>query len=161
MAHPGPGDQKTLDCPVNTMSDWGWHTTPVAKSLTPTANVSASSNGQLMYAVAMLAGGWDGGSFTWPSGWSVKAEGFPRLLSDDEDTGSTKTTTRRPDKVAMGGGRENKVNWWLRDRTDPQDSDFVAQHSQAATGIIPCFETWQIHDDGTSSPDMSTFTGKW
>ena len=41
MAHPGPGDQKTLDCPVNTMSDWGWHTTPVAKSLTPTANVSA------------------------------------------------------------------------------------------------------------------------
>ena len=119
-----------------------------------------SSNGQLMYAVAMLAGGWDGGSFTWPSGWSVKAEGFPRLLSDDEDTDSTMATTRRPDKVMVGGERVNKVNWWLEDRTD-QDSDFVAQHSQAATGIIPCFETWQIHDDGTSSPDMSTFTGKW
>ena len=118
-----------------------------------------SSNGQLMYAVAMLAGGWDGGSFTWPSGWSVKAEGFPRLLSDDEDTDST-TAKTRTDKVAMGRGR-GKVNWWLKDRTDPQDSEFVAQHSQAATGIIPCFETWQIHDDGTSSPDMSTFTGKW
>ena len=40
-----------------------------------------SSNGQLMYAVGMLAGGWDGGgSFAWPSGWSVKAEGFPQLL---------------------------------------------------------------------------------
>ena len=88
----------------------------------------------------------------------MKAEGFPRLLSDDEDADST-TTKTRTDKVAMGRGR-GKVNWWLEDRTD-QDSEFVAQHSQAATGIIPCFETWQVHDDGTSSPDMSTFTGKW
>ena len=40
-----------------------------------------SSNGQLLYAVAMLAEGWDGGgSYAWPSGWSVKAEGMPRLL---------------------------------------------------------------------------------
>ena len=62
--------------------------------------------------------------------------------------------------MAMGGGR-GKVNWFLQDRFGPQGSEFVAQHSRAATGIIPCFETWQIHDDGTSWPDMSTFTGKW
>lgn len=45
-----------------------------------------SSNGQLMYAVAMLAGGWDGdaGGFAWPRGWDVKAEGFMRLLTDDD-----------------------------------------------------------------------------
>ena len=24
VAKPGPGDQKVLDCPVNTMSNWGW-----------------------------------------------------------------------------------------------------------------------------------------
>ena len=75
------------------------------------------------------------------------------------DDVSTKATTRRH-KMAMGGGR-SKVNWFLQDRFGPQGSEFVAQHSQAATGIIPCFETWQIHDDGTSWPDMSTFTGKW
>jgi hypothetical protein len=43
-----------------------------------------SSNGQLLYAVAMMAGGWDTGNFTWPSGWAVKSEGFPRLLTDDD-----------------------------------------------------------------------------
>ena len=59
------------------------------------------------------------------------------------------------------GGRDSKVNWWLEDRTDSQGSEFVAQHSQAATGIIPCWNTWEIYDDGTSWPDMSTFTGKW
>jgi hypothetical protein len=40
VLHPGPGDQTTLDCPINTMSNWGWHTTPVNKSNTRTANVS-------------------------------------------------------------------------------------------------------------------------
>ena len=65
------------------------------------------------------------------------------------------------------GGRDRKVNWWLPSHTrsdyttDNQASEFVAQHSQAATGIIPCFNTWEIYDDGTSWPDMSTFTGKW
>jgi hypothetical protein len=46
-----------------------------------------SSNGQLMYCIAMLAGGWDNddGGFTWPSGWKVTAEGFPRLLTDDDE----------------------------------------------------------------------------
>ena len=54
-----------------------------------------SSNGFLMYAVAMLAGGWDGGgSFAWPSGWSVKAEGFPRLLTDDETAGASELLGR-------------------------------------------------------------------
>eukprot|EP01051_Picozoa_sp_SAG22_P006993 SAG22_NODE_477_length_9978_cov_2.807268_8_plen_316_part_00 len=48
-----------------------------------------SSNGQLLYAIAMLAGGWDGGQpFAWPSGWAVKVEGFPKLLPDDDDDGS-------------------------------------------------------------------------
>lgn len=40
VLNPGPGDQKSLSCPVNTMANWGWHSTPVSKSLTPTANVS-------------------------------------------------------------------------------------------------------------------------
>ena len=64
-----------------------------------------SSNGQLMYAIAMLAGGWDdGGGVAWPSGWNVTAEGFPQLLTDDEaalaaddsaaDTGAQCTTVR-------------------------------------------------------------------
>ena len=87
-----------------------------------------------------------------------KATGSAPIKTDDA---STKTTTRRPDTVAIGGGRDSKVNWWLQDRTDNQGSEFVAHHSQAATGIIPCFATWEMYDDGTSWPDMSTFTGKW
>ena len=37
VAHPGAGDEKILDSPVNTMSNWGWHITPVEKSTTPQA----------------------------------------------------------------------------------------------------------------------------
>ena len=96
----------------------------------------------------------DGGS------WREVAEGC-RAQPIKTDDASTKTTTRRPDTVAIGGGRDSKVNWWLQDRTDNQGSEFVAQHSRAATGIIPCFATWELYDDGTSWPDMSTFTGKW
>lgn len=45
-----------------------------------------STNGQLLYAVAMLAGGWTGSpnrtapGFPISGGWVVKAEGFPGLL---------------------------------------------------------------------------------
>ena len=38
VPNPGPGDQKTLDCPVNTMSNWGWCVMPI---YIPNANALA------------------------------------------------------------------------------------------------------------------------
>jgi hypothetical protein len=84
VAHPGAGDEKVLDSPVNTMSNWGWHITPVEKSTTPQANVSTWQNQEItsyghQSAYPTGCGGpFEGDAASCPAGQKQPAYGYLR-----------------------------------------------------------------------------------
>ena len=76
--------QAALDCPVNTMSNWGWHTAPVEKSGTPHANVSAwqdqeiSSYGHRSAYPTGCGGPFEGDAASCPAGQRQSAYSYLR-----------------------------------------------------------------------------------